>query len=32
MCLYVCIYIVVSKSSRPYIQKPCQMENAVRDI
>ena len=25
-------YAVGSKSSRPDIQKPCQMENAVRDI
>ena len=27
-----CSYVVVSKSFRPDIQKPRQMENAVRDI
>ena len=26
------VYVVESISSRPYIQKPRQMENAVRDI
>ena len=26
------IYVVWSKSFRPDIQKPCQMENAVKDI
>ena len=26
------VYVVGSKSSRPDIQKPHQMENAVRDI
>ena len=29
---YVCDYVVGSKSFRPDIQKPRQMENAVRDI
>ena len=28
----VSYYVVGSKSFRPDIQKPCQMENAVRDI
>ena len=31
-CLNGSIYIVGSKSFRPDVQKPRQMENAVRDI
>jgi hypothetical protein len=30
--MYVCMYVVGSKSFQPDIQKPRQMENAVRDI
>ena len=31
-CIYENTYVVGSKSFRPDIQKPRQMENAVRDI
>ena len=32
VCVCVCVYVVESKGFRPDIQKPRQMENAVRDI